>query len=796
MKATCVGGSKLPDEKHSSTIHVLACATAQSCLTLGDPMDCGPPGSSVHGIFQGEDSLRILVPTEGESLPLMDINTCETEAPELWDYVFVVDRRTQRNPGQVQRQRQFLEELENQGFRYKAMEDQEKEFFGIRADNRMFDRYWRLTETEDTVPRGELSRPTSIRATNRIRIVDFVLNSKMAAGDTLQDLVKDGVFEAGFPLHKGEEHLKKKWARWRSMFQRQPISDIRDYFGEKVALYFAWLGWYTYMLVPAAVIGLIVFLSGFSQFEASQISKEICKAHDIYMCPRGDHNRRFQRLSDTCAYAKLTHLFDNEGTVLFAIFMALWATVFLELWKRERARVVLQWELYGWDEDQEEMALGLISCPDHQPQLHQHSYLRSTVILLLSLLMICLMIGMAHVLVVYRVLAAALFNSALPFLGEQVTTAVVVSGALVHYVIILIMTKINKYVALKLCDFEKPRTFSERESKFTIKFFTLQFFAHFSSLIYIAFILGRINGHPGKTVRLAGLWKLEECHLSGCMMDLFVQMAIIMGLKQTLSNCVEYLKPWLAHKCRSLRAPSQDPELGHWQRNYRLNPVYTFSLFNEFMEMMIQYGFTTIFVAAFPLAPLLALFSNLVEIRLDAIKMVRLQRRLVPRKAKDIGTWLQVLEIIGVLAVIANGMVIAFTSEFIPRVVYKYRYGPCRRGAQSEVDCFTGYVNHSLSVFYTKDFQDPAKIEGWENVTECRYRDYFSAQDSNFSEQQWFLLAIRLAFLILFEHVALCIKLIAAWFVPDVPQSVKNEVLKKKYQRLEEKSCSPKSTDV
>ena len=25
---------------------------AQSCLTLGDPIDCSPPGSSVHGIFQ------------------------------------------------------------------------------------------------------------------------------------------------------------------------------------------------------------------------------------------------------------------------------------------------------------------------------------------------------------------------------------------------------------------------------------------------------------------------------------------------------------------------------------------------------------------------------------------------------------------------------------------------------------------------------------------------------------------------------------------------------------------------
>ena len=25
---------------------------AQSCLTLSDPMDCSPPGASVHGIFQ------------------------------------------------------------------------------------------------------------------------------------------------------------------------------------------------------------------------------------------------------------------------------------------------------------------------------------------------------------------------------------------------------------------------------------------------------------------------------------------------------------------------------------------------------------------------------------------------------------------------------------------------------------------------------------------------------------------------------------------------------------------------
>ena len=33
-------------------IYVCACVHAQLCLTLCDPMDCSPPGSSVHGISQ------------------------------------------------------------------------------------------------------------------------------------------------------------------------------------------------------------------------------------------------------------------------------------------------------------------------------------------------------------------------------------------------------------------------------------------------------------------------------------------------------------------------------------------------------------------------------------------------------------------------------------------------------------------------------------------------------------------------------------------------------------------------
>ena len=52
---------------------------------------------------------------------------------------------------------------------------------------------------------------------------------------------------------------------------------------------------------------------------------------------------------------------------------------------------------------------------------------------------------------------------------------------------------------------------------------------------------------------------------------------------------------------------------------------------------VIQYGFVTIFVAAFPLAPLCALINNILEIRLDAFKFTARWKRPVAARAQDIG---------------------------------------------------------------------------------------------------------------------------------------------------------------
>ncbi|XP_029438393.1 anoctamin-9 [Rhinatrema bivittatum] len=741
------------------------------------------------------------------------------EASIKWDFVLVCNHQND-NTKLENKRRMFLAELEMKRFKIKKIQEKTKTFYGISAPPDIFQKYVRLLRNPDkAVENRNLEDQVSV--TSRIRIVDFILYKTEIISDTepekLRDLIRQDVFETAFPLHDLNNELgkdlKKKWARWRDVLHAQPVAEIRDYFGEKVALYFAWLGWYTIMLFPAAVVGSIVFLYGLVHFSSSQISKEICEANTTIMCPLCDQKCPYWNLSETCTYAKVTHLFDNEGTVFFAMFMALWATVFLELWKRQRAKDVFWWNLYSWDEDEEELALELINNPECVPQKHEHSYLSSILVLLGVSFMIAILIGIAQAIVIYRVIVTVFFmKSDFPFIREHANTAAVLTGAVVHYLTIVIMTKVNRAVAMYLSALEKPRTFTERENNFTVKVFTFQFFTHFSSLIYVAFFLGRINGRPGNYVRIAGQWRLEECHPSGCIMDLFIQMVVIMVLKQTLSNCVEFLSPYLKYKFRTFRDKPKKKDRVHteemilerckeeWQRNYRLGEVNVFSLFDEFLEMVIQYSFTTIFVAAFPLAPLLAFMNNVIEIRLDAIKMVRLQRRMVPRKANDIGIWLQVLEGIGVLAVIANGLVIAITSDFIPRLVYKYTYGPCAQGNDTDLDCLTGYINHSLSVFHIQDFEqhtqpfNPTQIQ---DIVDCRYRDYRKPDDYSFSVQFWHIFAARLAFVILFEHVAVCIKFIAAWFVPDIPQSVKNkDLLKKQAELLDHLSVIDHSIEV
>ncbi|CAF3881681.1 unnamed protein product [Rotaria sp. Silwood2] len=77
--------------------------------------------------------------------------------------------------------------------------------------------------------------------------------------DTILDILRDLDFIANiFPLHDKEEIklIEHDWFKsMRSIFQPQDIHKIRNYFGENVAFYFAFVEFYTYALMPTAVLG-------------------------------------------------------------------------------------------------------------------------------------------------------------------------------------------------------------------------------------------------------------------------------------------------------------------------------------------------------------------------------------------------------------------------------------------------------------------------------------------------------------------------------------------------------------
>ncbi len=56
----------------------------------------------------------------------------------------------------------------------------------------------------------------------------------------------------------------------RRWYKFQPLSLIRSYMGEKVAFYFGFFGFYNQMLIPAALVGLIIFIYGISSVFSDQ----------------------------------------------------------------------------------------------------------------------------------------------------------------------------------------------------------------------------------------------------------------------------------------------------------------------------------------------------------------------------------------------------------------------------------------------------------------------------------------------------------------------------------------------
>ncbi|NXN75434.1 ANO5 protein, partial [Himantopus himantopus] len=659
----------------------------------------------------------------------------------------------------------------------------------------------------------------------RNRIVNYILTrcpygteeGKKKFG--IKRLLNNGTYSAAYPLHDCQYWKKAndpncdnerytlymEWARFLRFYKEQPLDLIRKYYGEKIGIYFAWLGFYTEMLFLAAVVGLICFLYGLFTMDENMSSKEICDpaiGGEIIMCPLCDRECEYWRLNTTCVSSEYSHLFDNVATLFFAIFMGIWVTLFLEFWKRRQARLKYEWDLVDFEEEQQQLQLR----PEYEAKCTQKKknpvtqemepYLPitsqavrfcisgTTVLFWVSLIIASMIAVIVYRLAVYAAFASLMENTQTlqPISGlltPQLATSV--TASCLNFVIIMILNFLYERIAIWITDMEIPRTHMEYENRLTMKMFLFQFVNYYSSCFYVAFFKGKFVGYPGAYTYMFNRWRNEECDPAGCLIELTTQLTIVMAGKQIWGNIQEAIVPWICNWWGRRKARNNPENLySRWEQDHDLQTFGALGLFYEYLEMVIQFGFITLFVASFPLAPLLALMNNILEIRVDSWKLTTQYRRPVAAKAHSIGVWQEILNGMAILSVVTNAFIVAFTSDMIPRLVYYYAY------SENEDSPMSGYINNSLSVFQISDFPDRNRPkQNPESFVICRYRDYRYPPDHErkylHTMQFWHILAAKLAFIIIMEHVVFIVKFFVAWMIPDVPADVKAKIKREKY---------------
>nr|XP_014352836.1 PREDICTED: anoctamin-6 [Latimeria chalumnae] len=679
------------------------------------------------------------------------------------------------------------------------------------------------------------NKETFFNSAVRSRIVYYILcRAKYAVKDHvdkfgINKLLDSGIYKAAYPLHdcrfnqKSEEKgyvnerylLYREWAHPRSFYKLQPLDLVRKYYGEKVGIYFAWLGFYTKMLTLAAVVGLGCFFFGLFTRDSSTWRIEVCDPNiggNIIMCPQCDKLCNYWRLNITCESSKKLCIFDNFGTLVFAVFMAIWVTLFLEFWKRRQAELEYEWDTIEFLEQEEPVRAEyeakctmvvknrITQTEEHVPYTTCGKCVRLTLCSTAVLFWILLIIASVVAIIVYRLSVFFAFSSSLPrnvkefepikdYLTPQMATSV--TASIISVIIIIILNMLYVKVAIMITDFELPRTQSEYENSLTLKMFLFQFVNYYSSCFYIAFFKGKVVGYPGDPVYWLGKYRNEECDPGGCLLELTTQLTVIMGGKAIWNNIQEVLFPWVKNLIgRCCTASGSEKVIPRWEQDYGLQPTGKLCLFYEYLEMVIQFGFITLFVASFPLAPLLALINNLFEIRVDAWKLTTQFRRMVAEKAQDIGAWQPILQGVAILAVVTNAMIIAFTSDMIPRLVYYWSFSVPPYGNHNS-HTMEGYIESSLAVFNISDFKlesEPNNLPSWfeqMNITTCRYRDFRNPpghiHQYEHSIYYWHVLTAKLAFIIVVEHVVYLVKFLLSYFIPDVSAEVREQVKREKY---------------
>ncbi|XP_045892502.1 anoctamin-10-like [Micropterus dolomieu] len=451
-----------------------------------------------------------------------------------------------------------------------------------------------------------------MRAQRDLRIPGLADSYTMQHRDNIwQKLGSAGVIVDMFPLHiPGKlKDLSKAWYSGNQL--AQPLDSVNGYFGSSVAFYFSFLDFYTWSLLPPAILGLsITYFSGEVQKDMESVS-----------------GSGVTRVEDESAVV--------SGHMIQAVFSILWSTIFMELWKRRSASLSYRWGTLNLAERFAEPRPGFHGevgvnpvtgrveplFPEWQRDLRMALVSVPVVGLCLGLValgMLCFYWGEAQVQQLHKDWDSLLSQTLLYL------------PSMLHIVYTNMLATAYRKVAQSLTEYENHREESAFENHLTAKVLVFTFFNYFAVLFHIAFFKQDV---PLLRKRLASL----------------------LIVTQLVNQFTEVVIPYLVDRFISApyRTESEDDPEEDKFRNQSNLPAFP-GLFAEYIELLVQFGYLSLFSCVYPLTALLLLINNVTEIRTDAYKICKLFRKPFSPPVANMGVWQIAFEVLSFASVVTN----------------------------------------------------------------------------------------------------------------------------------------------
>lgn len=467
-----------------------------------------------------------------------------------------------------------------------------------------------------------------LKGSDRVKLLNQILIGQVANGGcelNIHKLKMDGVIKDFFPLHDEVElrSLEQRWFIFWQLPHNTPISLIKDYYGEKIGLFFGYLSHYTQWLVLPSILGF------FSWIEVAYND--------------GDPN--------------------GYSTPAYAAFMAIWATVYLDSWRREEIATAMRWGTYKTDEDAIErpefiehpLVTSEASPIDGQPILvfprsesNKRNCLSTTTTAFFVVCVVASVVG---------VFAAKFMLEA----DNEANEYASLIFSILNAVVVFVMSSVYMFIAKCLTDYENHRTALEYQDALIGKTFIVEFINSFSAMFFMAFAQPFLAPVAGLGVNACpGIDTYNSCFKQ-------IQMAleVLFFSKLTTGTAMALLVPYINLKMREAEEFDEvDEEIVSWvEKQYVLEKYDSDDgSFIDYADYSIQFAYVTMFVSASPLSCGLALVNNYVSLRLHAWSFCHYRQRPMPVSVEDIGTWYTILETISYCAVFTSAGIIAFTS--------------------------------------------------------------------------------------------------------------------------------------